>query len=92
MKHLTDKSGISLTNIQFSIYKVAVCLTNLHLGLLLSDDNRGTACENEKLFYRKENFENSKISLYLQRDVCYTIKWYNMYLILIQPRKEQYGR
>lgn len=31
MKHLTDKSGISLTNIQFSIYKVAVWLTNLHL-------------------------------------------------------------
>ena len=36
MKHLTDKNGISLTNIQFSIYKVAVWLTNLHLGFQFS--------------------------------------------------------
>lgn len=31
-----DKSGISLTNIQFSIYKVAFLLTNLHLGFQFS--------------------------------------------------------
>ena len=36
MKHLTDKSGISFTNMQFSIYKVAVWLTNLHLGFQFS--------------------------------------------------------
>ena len=41
MKHLTDKSGISFTNIQFSIYKVAVWLTNLHLGFQSSAIIRG---------------------------------------------------
>ena len=36
-RRLTDKSCISLTNIQFSIYKAAFRPTNLHLGLQLRD-------------------------------------------------------
>ena len=50
MKHLTDKSGISLTNIQFSIYKVAVYLTNLHLGFQFSVQDPEDFEPDEKMF------------------------------------------
>lgn len=62
IKHLTDKSGISFTNIQFSIYKVAVWLTNLHLGLLLSQLSVFLGQKsNYSNIYSKMTFEKSKI-------------------------------
>ncbi|MBR5993493.1 MAG: hypothetical protein IK018_06780, partial [Lachnospiraceae bacterium] len=36
--HLAYKTGVSFTNMQFSIYKQAFRLTNWHLGLQLSHE------------------------------------------------------
>ena len=91
--HLAYKTGVSLSNMQFSIYKQASRLTNWRLRLQLSEFSL-TTCEKSKIdiekslifWYNKQCHTVALISNGMDEDKNMIISYDNLWKLLIDKR------